>query len=364
MEQKVKISPLQLLTLLLTCRIFLVLVASGSGRYSQKGILGLLVPLLGGGLAILLCLPLFWLCKRFPGKSLGDICRQAAPKAAKPLLLWELALCLLLAVLSACQSERFVTSNLYPRAKGLYVLLYFLLVVSYGAALGLESLSRMSLLNIGLVAFSFGLIALSVLRQVDPLYLGFPGAEEAQHFGSVVVAYAGQHLELLLLMELQPHCSRPSFKRDWLAYVLGGALLTCVVSFLTLGVLGPFSTVRTFPVYALASLSGHSVFSRLDYLHIFSWTFSCLLRCGVYSWAALELLKQLFPKVKGILLQLGLFLFLLGGGLISSSQQDLRQNLYLFITSSLPLFLTGGLLPLGLLWRSRKLKGKEEVDCG
>jgi len=360
MEQKSKISPLQILTLLFSCRFFLVLVASGSDRYSQKGLLALLVPLLGGALALLFSLPLFWLCKRFPGQSLGDICRQAAPKGEKALLLWQLALCLLLALLTASQSERFVTSNLYPQAKGLWVLLYFIIVVSYGAALGLEALSRMSLLSCGLVAFSFGLIGLSVARQLDPLFLGLPQWEEAKNFGSIVLAYAGQHLELVLLLQLQPHSSRPSFKRDWLVYVLGGAALTAVVSLLTLGVLGPFATVRNFPVYALASLSGHSVFSRLDYLHIFSWTFSCLLRCGIYSWAALELLGQLLPKAKPWLLRTGLFAFLLGGGLLLSQQQILRQYLYLFLTSGLPLLLTGAILPLLLLWRSRKPKEKEK----
>ncbi len=352
-SSETQINSIQMVAALLVCRFFTLLVAVPNSRYTLEGSGSLLPPLISGGAMALLLIPLFLLTKKFPQRSLSLIAEETIPALRKPILLWQLLFCLMTAVGTSAQSEYFVSTALYPDAKRQWVLLLFLLVVWYIAAMGIEALSRVSLLVCGLILLSFGLVFSGVWKQVDWLEFGSPFLNPPERLAMTSLAYWGQSMELVLLCILQPHSKKPRLKRDALSFLVGALLVSEVLSFFTTAVLGAYGKTRMFPVYTLAALSGHGFFSRLDYLHIINWTFACLLRCGLFTWAAVLQLKELFPKRSADVLRGAVIAAIGAACLLLIRQENSFQWFYVIFASGVPVFVSVVLFPLILLWKNR-----------
>ena len=354
MEHSTKINSLQILSVLLICRFFTMLVAVPNNRYTLEGGDSLLIPFFSVAAMALLGIPLLLLMKRYPQQSFQQIVGELAPSWRKPVLIWQILFCLLTAIGSASQSEYFVANALYPNAKREYVIFLFLLVVWYMIAMGIEAISRVSLLVCGLIVLSFGLIFTGVFQQIDWLNISSPFYEPIEKMAMTALSYWGQNTEILLLVLLQPYSRKQRFKKDFFTFLAGGLLITETLSFFSAAVLGSYGKTRMFPIYTLAALSGHGFFSRLDYLHIINWTFACLLRCAIFSWAVDILLKDLFPKARPFFLQSAAVAIILGATLILSRFGDSFQWFYLIFASGIPVLISVVLLPLFLLWKGRK----------
>ena len=182
MSRSVRINSLQLLSMLLVSRFFTMLVAVPNRRYALSGSDALLPPLFSVLLMALLLLPLIFLMKRHPQQSLTQIAEMYLPKGKPLILLCLLLFCLLTAIAAASQSEYFVSTALYPNAKRHWVLILFVLVVWYMVSMGIEAISRVSLLVCGLIVLSFALIFTGVLSEVDWLNLEHCSRIQQKHW--------------------------------------------------------------------------------------------------------------------------------------------------------------------------------------
>lgn len=356
MNSTIRINSAQLLSMLFISRFFTLLVAVPNSRYTLEGSSSLLMPFLSTAAMLILSIPLIFLMKKYPQQSLSGIAGELLPKGKKLVLLWQLLFCILTAVGTASQSEYFVSTALYPNAKRQWVILLFLIVVWYMVCMGLEAISRTSFLICILIVFSFVLIFTGVLKEVDWINLGSPFMESAEKLGMTALAYWGQNMELVLLCILQPNTKESRFKKDFYLFLLGGVLITEIITFFTATVLGSYGQIRMYPVYTLAALSGHGFFSRLDYLHIINWTFACLLRCGMFAYAASVLLQELFPKGRPALQRTGIVGVITAVVVVLSYLDNSYQWFYMMFASGIPVFVTLVLIPLLLLWKDRRKK--------
>ena len=80
MNQSIRINSLQLLSMLLVSRFFTMLVAVPNSRYALKGSDVLLPPLFSALLMAVLLLPLIFLMRKYPQRSLDQIVEQLLPK--------------------------------------------------------------------------------------------------------------------------------------------------------------------------------------------------------------------------------------------------------------------------------------------
>lgn len=358
MNHNVKINSMQLVASLLVCRFFTMLVAVPNSRSAIDGSSALLLPFVNFLAMLLLGIPLLFLMKRFPQCCLSDCAAACAPNWIKPLQIWQLLFCLITAIGAASQSEYFVTTALYPQAELRWVILLFVLVVWYMVAMGIEAISRVSLIVCGLIVLSSVLIFTGVFRQLDWLNIGLPFYEPPSRMAMAALAYWGQNVEVVLLVIFQPFSTKARFRRDFLALITGGLLITGLLTFFTTAVLGLYGKTRMFPVYTLASLSGHGFFSRLDYLHIINWTFACLLRCGLFAYGAYILLQKLLPKRKKAHLRFGIAALIFAATLAMSHIDGSYQWFYLLFATGVPVLVSTVLIPLLLLWKSRKRRKK------
>ena len=211
----------------------------------------------------------------------------------------------------------------------------------------------------GHILLSFVLVFSGVWKQVDWLEFGSPFQNPTGKLALTSLAFWGQGMELLLFVILQPYSVKSRPKRDVFSFLLGALLISEVISFFATAVLGAYGKTRMFPVYTLAALSGHGFFSRLDYLHIINWTFACLLRCALFTWAAVLQLKELFPKGSAGLLRSAVIAVTAAAGLLLIRQENSFQWFYMIFASGIPLFVNIVLFPLILLWKSRNRRGRE-----
>lgn len=351
---KIKINSLQIVASLLVCRFFTMLVAIPNSEFTLEGSGSLLVPILSTFGMIFSGIPLLFLMKKFPQKSLQDCVTICYPKLREIVIICEFLLCFAAAVGTASQSEFFVSTALYPNAPRFWVIFLFILTVWYSLKMGLEALSRISLIVCVLIFFSFGLIFAGVWEQIDFLNFSSPFYDGLEKIFRTTWAYWGQNIEILLLTILQPYTQKTAYKRDFFSFLAGGFLLTEVISFFSAAVLGIYGKTRMFPIYTLASLSGHGFFSRLDYLHIINWTFACVLRCALFSYGAYILLTELFPKKKKSHLLTFLNISLLFITYSISKFDGSYQWIYEFFATGMPTLVIIVIIPTILLWKSRR----------
>lgn len=354
MQGKIHINSSQILAMLLVSRFFTLLVAVPNSRYTLEGSDSLIAPVFSTMAMLLTVIPLLFLMKKFPQQSLHQIAKKITPKTEKLILIWQLLLCLMTAIAASSQSEYFVATALYPEAKRPWVIFFFVLVLWYMLSMGLEAISRVSLLVCGLIVLSFGLIFSGVSSQIDWLNLAAPFYEPVAKILMTSLAYWGQSMEILLLLILQPYSRKSRFKQDFFSFTAGGFLITELITFFSATVLGDYGKTRMFPIYTLASLSGHGFFSRLDYLHIISWTFACLLRAALFGFGTVTLLEALFPKAKPFLLRLLTAGLIFGVSLALSFVDGSFQWFYFVYATGIPVAVTMLILPLFLLWKSRE----------
>lgn len=360
MELNVKINNRQILVLLLACRFFTLLVSFSNGEFGVQGSGALIVPLLTVGITLISALPLYFLLRSAPGQDIPTRAASIAPSLKKPLTAWCMLLCFLTAIGTASQSEYFITTALYPRAQRWSTILLFMAVVWYMVTVGMEALGRVAVIVCTLVAVSFGLICIGVSHQIDLLNLGHPLYDGWWKIFYTAIVFWGQNLELLLFVLLQPFCREHHLKRDFLSFLFGALLVSEVIFFFTVTVLGEYGKTRVFPVYTLSSISGSGFFSRLDYLHIINWVFLCLLRCALYAYFGGKLLRDLKPSMQrstGTAISVSIILLIT---LIFSRSNGAFQIFYTIFASGIPMLLTIVVLPTLLLITEQYKKRKKE----
>lgn len=260
MELTPKITSSQTVAAILICRIFTLLIAVPNNKYTLEGSGILLIPMFSVALSILAMIPFFFLIKTNPQQDLPQCAASIASAFYKPLTLWCYTLCTLAAVGTVSQSEYFITTSLYPRAKRWSVVLLFIPVVWYLVTLGLESLSRVSVIVCALIAVSFGLICIGAASKIDLMPLGDPLYDGWKQIGKTAVDFWGQNMELLLFSLIQPYTRKNTVKKDFGFFLTAAALCGEVVYFFTYAVLGDYGKTRMFPVYTLSSVSGSHFF--------------------------------------------------------------------------------------------------------
>lgn len=359
-----QISNRQAVTILLLCRLFILMIFVPTTHRTVSTYSAFIVIITGTLLTIVAALPAFFLLKQHRGRDLLDCAGIIAPKLRKPFALLFFLVCLAVAIESAGQFEYFITTAVYPQANGRLVVLLFCLVVWYMVSLGIEAISRSSVVVLALVLFTFGIIFTNSLGQVDLLNLISPlydGWGEIL-YGSIL--YFAQNIELVVLMLLLPYINRPSLKSSFLWYNLTIALVLEVVGFFTLTVMGNYGLTRIFPVYTLSAVSDARFFYRLDYFYILIWTFVSLFRAAVYVYFSAKLLHILLPVSWGDKLGKKAVNFIaaavvLGCAMLTTKETNSFEMVYRTIASGWPVFIIVMVLPTILLGLEYKQKRKE-----
>ena len=264
----------------------------------------------------------------------------------------------------------FLVNTAFPGAKAEFFLVTLTLAAGYGAALGIEGLSRAALLLC--VAFSLGLflILLGVADRVDPVNMRlFPTSEAGASVFHSAWVLSSRSSPAFAFACLFHRAGKDGIKKGFGWYLLASLLLQEFVTFLISASLGELAAGRAFPLFTLTTVARVSVFQRMDALHLGVWVAVSFLRVAVNFRACRELLKPFFGSFREEKGKWGLLIFLMaaasGLSIGMSRGRGFLQGVLRVLSGGAPLSLVLGVVPLCLFLLLRwKKRGQNRVVPG
>ena len=279
-----KISSGQLFTLLLVSSAFSFMC--GRGSYSLDVILGTAI---GTCIQLLLVIPMLLLYE----KHAFSFSQYAASRKAVPLLfalygvlmgssalvqLWDAAGSLHLPVSTPMLSAALIAA-----------------VCLYTSSLGIKALARSS-------AVVFGILLVTLVVLLVGAYSNFQlqfVTRSEEHTLLKSTLHAAANMDLLPMLFLLLDVAGKRRIAGTVGYLTGSFLLTALLMFLGMGVLGPLMQQAEFPFFMMTTVSQPLRTQRSDALYILVFVMLCVIRITLFAAMSAHLLGFSFQKLQG-----------------------------------------------------------------
>lgn len=358
-----KISTMQMISLLVLARLFILLIFIPQTHYTAGGTSALVAIVIGYFLTILAVLPVYFVMKKHPGMDLCEIARQTSPALGTVSAAAFYLVCMAVAIETVTQFTMFLTTTIYPRASSVWVTVICCVSVVYMILLGLEAVVRTSGIMLVLTLAASLLIGVGLVKFGDTLNLYSPFYEGVGNVLYASVLYFTQNIELVAFVLLASNLNTTDLKKTFFGYHTITNIILWLVAFSAIIVLGNYGETRNFPIYTLFALSGSNVFFRYDYILVVIWVGSSMIRAAAYLILASRMLNRLtgwrfswqIPVLNGIIVGVV--------SIVSADNIKIFREIYRSIASGLPVYLLVVLLPFVILcmqWRKERRSGAQK----
>lgn len=197
------------------------------------------------------------------------------------------------ASVSEARFDIFASTVLYSQSD---ITIYIILLTAcavYGAYKGLEALGRASVIFLFFIVFSLVFTIITVSAKFDILNITPPLYDSAIPVISNGFSSATRTVEPLTIMILAPYV-KGNIKKGffWWLFIF---FITAQTAFTLIGgVTGKYGDMQLFQLYTLTSLSGFSIFERLDALLSGLWVFCALIKLAFFIYVAVVCIEQGF----------------------------------------------------------------------
>lgn len=274
-----------------------------------------LIPLWGGAAGVLFALLWIWLCRLYPGMSLAQIALSALgrPLGTAVATLYFLYFSVIAGFVLRNLSD-FLTGTILPRTPGPVFHVMFLIVASYAAAHGVETIARLNQLLTPLLAFPFWFVIL--LASVNWDWTRFAPAFRPESLAGVF-RFSGilgfPFLEPVALLMIFPFVGGKTGR----ALVAGIATAAASISLTVFAIIGSLGVERaaklTYPIYSLVQeVAVNDVFINIQSVISIILLTLIFIKLQVLYYAAFETLRQTFRPVKRWPLLLGVSMVMAG----------------------------------------------------
>lgn len=354
-----KISSKQLIAMMLLSRLFILLIYVPSSRHVAEGSASLLIILTSYLFTFVAMIPAWLLLKHYPRLDMAGAAAMISPKLKKPVAALFYILCLAVAAETMAQFELFMTTVIYPQANKIYVTLIFAAAVVYMVYLGLEAITRASLVVLVLVVATALILFFGLARFIDTVCLFTPLYDGVKPIVMGTFLGFAQNTELVALVLLLPYLNteKPAKSFAWFSSL--SSLALAAVGFVAITVLGNYGKTRSFPVYTLSAISGSEIFYRFDFFHIVAWVSISMMRAALYLFLASQLLSTLTNGKLGKWVYAVNVVIVTAVAIVCSQSMEVFSLLYRATASGLPIYLLLAVLPLILLFMRALAKKKK-----
>ena len=298
--EKNKIGIAQMMLLLFLSRVFTALTYFPGMNNPVSGTAMLFGQILGYGVVLLLFLPLLWMLKRYPERSLAMNLQAVSRRGSVPVNLIYLAFVILLAANTLAHFQFFMTNAIFQEASAWAIIIPMMIVAVYAAHVGIEGICRSGFLLFCAFIIAFLFIMFSSIPEIKLTNLKPMEENALSQILRGAYGVVSRSVEILMLYLLLPYLKKGKLG----AGVTGFAVLSFVVfeliAFFLLAVLGDFAKSQTFPFYTLASMAGISIFQRMDALYMGIWVFVAFIRLALLLFIAGDLLALILPPRKNV----------------------------------------------------------------
>ena len=348
----------QLVSILFLCRVFQVLVLIPRHTAKANGsaiVFATFIYMAIAVLIIILCQMLFKKC----GNDNLFVCAQKQGKAFGTIISSIYFLFFVFFGASTMANfEYFLTTAVYPYQSSLMINILLIICTAYVVFMGPEAFGRMSVLITVLFIFVLAIVVVTSIPYMDMLFLHSPFAKG---YGEVLTAVWTGFVasnELVLIYFYGPMAGKKFLKAGVIWAILTAAILA-TISFATLTVLGYFGATQQYPIYALFSQAGLTVFERLEAFYMTVWIFIGIVKSSVYLYAASQTLTFIsfkLDKKKSVII---VSVLMAGVSILFSKNSIIFSFLFEIAYTGIPLITCSLLIPLLLLFKCRK---KEKVQ--
>lgn len=293
--EKNKISITQMMLLLFLSRVFTALTYFPGMNSPVSGTAMFFGQIIGYGVVLLLFLPLVWMLKMYPERSLAMNLQAISRKGSIPVNLIYLVFIILLAVNTLAHFQFFMTNAIFQEASVWAIIIPMMLVAVYAAYIGIEGISRSGFLLFAVFVIAFLFIILSSIPEVELTNLKPLEQDGLSQILRGAYGVVSRSVEILLLYLLLPYLQKGRLGAGVTGFTILSLVVFELIAFFLLTVLGDFSKSQTFPFYTLASMSGISIFQRMDALYMGIWVFVAFIRLSLLIFIAADLLSLILP---------------------------------------------------------------------
>lgn len=288
----------QLFCLLFVSRILISLTYIPSLNFQETNGDLLLSVLLMLPLLILFFLPVFFYMKAYRNENLSE----AAHRLSKPVgvavsglyYLWFL----FTGALNVTRFSYFVTSEMNEHASSFLLILLLIFAACYGAYLGIQSLGRVAAVIIWVMLVSFFFVMLFALKHFEITNFSPILKNKLPSNMMQAVSIACNTVEISVVPFIVPKVKEALRKKHFIIWSIGIVFLIFALYFVSIGTLGDFAQIQSYPIFTMSQISGVGILQRLDVIHTSIWIVSLFLKTAMFLVAATTALRGVIPKIK------------------------------------------------------------------
>lgn len=239
-------------------------------------------------ISFIVALPILILLKRHPGKAIMECSIQVMGRGVSAVIgLIYISFFIFQAAAELGTFHLVFTNAVIPESQEYAISIPLLIVCMYGAAKGIESVSRFGTFVFALyvLILIFNMISLLPRAQMGYLFPLFYNGPRV--FLQSLNSMFNSSVQILTLAVCASFLKPGSNVRKVFSYYnVFASLLLFLYTFLAVMVMGPYTSKQVFPLFTLSELSKVGVFERLDSLEMVLWIFDTILAVTVYIFLA------------------------------------------------------------------------------
>ncbi len=293
---KEKISSFQFFTMLFISRALTTLTYLSSYTKDIRLSDMLIQPIPRIAMGIIIMLPVYFLYKKHPDKSIFDRIREKSPIFAKVSAIAFSSVFLYFTVVTLARLDVFAGTVVFPETNVDFLIIFAVICCAYGAFLGWEALGRSAVLSAFLVVPAIIFILINLVDKADLLNLSPVFYNGVTPVLKTAVDSMGQTVEYAIIAVALPKVSGKKVK-GFLIWLISQTALMGILFFFAGTVMGNFASTQLFPFHTLASLAQFSMFDRLDAVFTSVWILGAFIKAGLLIYLQAELISGEFPKI-------------------------------------------------------------------
>ena len=291
MHTKEKISAFQFFTMLFISRALTTVTYLSSYTKDVRLSDMLVQPVFRITLGIVIMIPLYFICKKHNTTDLLSLANSKFGSLCYVFVFFYFT------VITIARLDVFAGTVVFPETDVNFLLVFAILLCSYGAYLGFEALGRSAVLSAVLVVPALVFIMATLVKKVDLLNLTPVFYNGVTPVIKTAVDSVGQTVEYVILAVCLPKVTG-NVKKGFFWWLSLQTLLMATMFFFAATVMGNFTGTQLFPFHTLASLAEFAMFDRLDAIFTSVWILCAFIKAGLLIYLQSDILHRNFKKIQ------------------------------------------------------------------
>lgn len=295
LEQNKKITVAQIVILVSTSRIFTIMTHAQNMNEITDPLAKIFGSLLAILILIILMTPSLLLYKKYNNINIIDIINNKSRICGIIVTIGFIYLTTTTMITGVVGFEYFLSNAVYPQASATTVITSLTIVCLICASYGLQGIARAGTFIFVIFTLAFIFIISTSTGEINMLNIKPILENPVQQSVEYSIEFASRGRGLVVLLLLYPRLQGSKTQATLLTIFIT-SIVSCIMNFLVIGVLGEYGATQTFPYFALNSVIEIPILQRLDAMHMMTWALMSFVHFSLFGCVTIEMIQTLLPK--------------------------------------------------------------------